>query len=143
MASYWEYKRRRVAQNIFDYRSLIQSPHDLDNTDLSLPANAVLAFSTTKSVSAGDVSLTVGSTQYFCPALDADELYRVSWQEENEVVSATFHSGDPGEMNVYVLDEWRRASLIANFRNTVPAASNLIWAMQELTWDSNNLTWRT
>ena len=139
--AYWRQRRQRTNQNVFDYQYLIDSPHDLDNTDLMLPANGFLAFSCTNQVAAGDASVTVGADQYLCPALNAGSVYWIPWQEEDEILSAAFHAGTPGGVDVYILDEWRRHYLIAFYRNRTKVPRDLTWIMQELTLDGNTLTW--
>ena len=118
---YFARRRRRIAQNISAYKSLIASPASLgsvaangDSSAVTLPADGRLAVSLDTSTSASDISINDGVDQTYGSGGAADFVQRLDSTPKGRQVVIHRAAGCPaGACSLYVLDEWQRPQLIA------------------------------
>lgn len=109
--------RARVssAKGVGAFAALIAAPADISAGALFImPAGARLAFSFSTDATANQVRLTAaGPTDRTLgsPALAADQVFKTDWLAEGVAVGG--ESDIPGELTVYVLDQWQRPVAIA------------------------------
>lgn len=112
-----KFRRDRLKRELDKaFAALITDPHDFgtiaaDNTsveDMTMPAGARLALALSVSIDAEDIAINVtggGHPSFTHPDLDADEIHRGDWAEENRVVSVTREAGCPaGDFTLYQVD---------------------------------------
>lgn len=115
-------RRRRIAQDIHSYASLIATPADLGVVAVSsdsavfvtLPANGRLAISLDDVTVEGDLSIKDGVDQVYGPGGAADFVQRLDQTPRaREVVVHRSAVCPSGVCSLYVVDSWQRPLLIA------------------------------
>lgn len=115
-------RRRRSAQDVRLFASLIASPFDLGTAAagnplpnaLTLPANGFLGISEDAAPSAGDLSVDIGARSVGIAGGLADQIFRLGYAERAESVSVDLGGSAPsGTVALYVFDEWFRPFVIA------------------------------
>ena len=114
-------KRRKAAQDLSKYKSLIASPTSLGSaaagaslTAFKLLANSEYAVSINAVTVAQDISLNYGTRSIKTSGGAADKLFKIGRLERGRNITITRAASCPaGTLKLYVLDEWERPRLIA------------------------------
>ena len=114
-------QRQRKARDNAKFEPLVESPADLgsaaDGGSLSafeLRANARLGISLDVATDDEDITVSVGSDVYGWTARGAGEVLDLPWSEEGRELVVNRTGAPAGTVNVWLLDQWRRPTLIAS-----------------------------
>jgi hypothetical protein len=114
-------KRRKIAQEVSRYRSLVASPASLGScaagaslTALVLPQNARLAISLNAITTANDISVSVGTRTMRTTGAASAVSQKIGWHERSRhLVVNRLASCPAGTLSVWLLTEWGQRYLIA------------------------------
>lgn len=111
------FRRRKAAESLSEFAALVEAPSDLgseaaggDAFTLVWPGNASVGISASIALDAGQVIVAGASLA----AGDADAIIRGPYVHEGKVLTIVTDAAlDPCSLTVYVLDEWKRARIVA------------------------------
>lgn len=108
------FHRRKAAADFSHFAADIASPFDLGNglgNAYPVPANSRFAVSIDQPTNEGDIGYDVNTQSVRGPGGAADEIQLLVWEEEGSTLSV--QSNVPGNVTLYVLDEWNRPFAVA------------------------------
>lgn len=116
---YHSRERKRDLRREGRFASFVASPFDLGDqaamspatNPFTVPASASLAISFSDSVTSGDVEIAVGGRTIQTPDLAADQIFKIGYFEQDFTLTPTANIA--GTMTLYLLDQWNKATAIA------------------------------
>lgn len=107
-------RRRREAQDVKSYATVIATPVDLAGGPLTLPANGYLGIGASGDTVLADYTITIGGTTLDVAALVGGAVpLRLGYFERGADVTVAHAAGVARTITVYLLDQWRRPFEIA------------------------------